>query len=245
MDLSSKNLGIIPARAGSKGIPNKNLMKVGSKTLIEHAIYAGQNSQLLNDIIVTSDHPDILKIGNRWGIHARKRPDSMATDESPVVECLQDAVITMEEQKGGGFQYDNIILLQVTSPIRTGLDIDNIINIMDENSDIEGVVSVCSSGVNHPTHQYYLLEDNTKNVSLLQPYQTTGEKERRQDIKDTYTRTGALYSARRRCLMDESKMIVDIKASYIMPKKHWCNIDEPDHLEIARVIVPAWEQGLI
>ncbi|MAS81232.1 MAG: hypothetical protein CMF45_00930 [Legionellales bacterium] len=245
MKNKSNNLGIIPARAGSKGIPNKNLMKVGSKNLIEHAIYAGQNSQLLTDIVITSDHPDILTIGESFGVNVRKRPDHMATDESPVVECLQDAVSFMENQKTEGFQYDNIILLQVTSPIRTGIDIDNVITIMDEHSHIEGVVSVCASGVNHPSHQYYLDTNPNKTINLLKPYQSTEEKERRQDVKDTYTRSGALYTARRRCLMEESTMIVDVKASYIMPKKYWCNIDDPDDLDVARIIVPAWENNLI
>jgi|TARA_B100000686_G_C16775642_1_gene968270 CMP-N,N'-diacetyllegionaminic acid synthase len=245
MKKQSNNLGIIPARAGSKGIPNKNLMKVGSKTLIEHAIYAGQNSELLDDLVITSDHPDILATGTAFGVNVRKRPGYMATDESPVVECLQDAVSFMEQLKGNGFQYDNIILLQVTSPIRTGTDIDNVITIMDEQSEIEGVVSVCASGVNHPSHQYYLDDNLNKTISLLKPYQSTEEKERRQDVQDTYTRSGALYTARRRCLMDESTMIVDIKASYIMPKKYWCNIDDPDDLDVARIIVPAWEKNLI
>ena len=245
MKKQSNNLGIIPARAGSKGIPNKNLMKVGSKTLIEHAIYAGQNSELLDDLVITSDHPDILATGTAFGVNVRKRPGYMATDESPVVECLQDAVTFMEQLKGNPFQYDNIILLQVTSPIRTGADIDNVIEIMNKHPEIEGVVSVCASGVNHPSHQYYLDQETTETLCLLEPYDHIGEKERRQAVQDTYTRSGALYTARRKCLMEQSKMIVDIKASYIMPKKYWCNIDDPDDLDVARIIVPAWENNLL
>ena len=70
----STNLAIIPARAGSKGIPNKNLLKIGSKNLIEHAIFAAKNSSLLTDIIVTSDHPTILEIATGLSIEVRQRP---------------------------------------------------------------------------------------------------------------------------------------------------------------------------
>ena len=58
----STNLAIIPARAGSKGIRNKNLQQVGSKNLIEHAISSARQSNLLTDTIITSDHSEILYI---------------------------------------------------------------------------------------------------------------------------------------------------------------------------------------
>lgn len=241
--MKSKNLAIIPARAGSKGIKNKNLKKVGSRTLIEHAITAGQNSTLIDDIIVTSDHSAIISIAKTLGVHTRNRPPQMSTDESLVVDCLQDAVLSIE--KHNYIKYDNIILLQATSPIRTGYDIDSVITIMDNNPNIEGVISVCESGVHHPSHQYFIEHNEELNMDLMMAYDPSGERERRQDVRDTYVRNGALYTARRSKLMDEGKMIVDVPVPYVMPKRYWCNIDTPDDLLLAELIVPAWESNLI
>lgn len=65
---TSSNLAIIPARAGSKGIHDKNLMQIGSRNLIEHAIFTAQNSTLITHIIVSSDHPIILEIARSNGV---------------------------------------------------------------------------------------------------------------------------------------------------------------------------------
>ena len=191
----SNNLAIIPARAGSKGIINKNLMQVGSKNLIEHAINASASSKRLQHTIVTSDHPSILEIGENLNVYVRNRPAYMATDESPVVLCLQDAVMHMETTRGT--EYTNIILLQPTSPIRTGKDIDNIINMLDADSTIEGIVSVAECGVFLPDHQYVIKESTAHPSSLLIPYNNydsplSNQRARRQDIQHSYVRNGGV-----------------------------------------------------
>tara|TARA_Y100000814_G_scaffold12546_1_gene9515 strand:+ start:594 stop:1340 length:747 start_codon:yes stop_codon:yes gene_type:complete len=240
----STNLAIIPARAGSKGIPNKNLLKIGSKNLIEHAIFAAKNSSLLTDIIVTSDHPTILEIATGLSIEVRQRPIHMAQDDSPVVTCLQDAVSFIETTKKN--QYHNVILLQPTSPIRTGKDIDNVIHLMDKNRSIEGVVSVSECGVFLPDHQYYLEYDNNLNNEVLIAINgESSQRIRRQEIPQSYVRNGAIYAARRSILMDENKIIVDKKIAYVMPKKYICNLDDYEDLDLAKVIVPAWENNLL
>ena len=241
----STNLAIIPARAGSKGIRNKNLQQVGSKNLIEHAISSARQSNLLTDTIITSDHSEILSIGDFYKIHTRKRPSDMATDESPVVDCLQDAVSFIEDKTKKRF--DNIILLQPTSPIRTGKDIDNVITMLDNDESLEGVISVCDCGVFLPDHQYKIITPTDSKNSILVPYviSTQSERLRRQEIDGSYIRNGAIYAARKSILMNNNKIIVDNKSPYIMPKKYLCNLDDPEDLELAKIIVPAWENNLI
>ena len=241
---SPLNLAIIPARAGSKGIPNKNLMKVGSKNLIEHAISASKDSTLITDIVVTSDHPQILKIAASCNVSYIQRPAHMARDESPVVDCLKHVVDEMEKSKGQ--LYDNIILLQPTSPIRTGRDIDNVIEMMINDSAIEGVVSVADSGVFLPDHQYHIDTNLETGSSILSPIMgNTNQRKRRQDIQQSFVRNGAIYAARRSILMCDNKIIVDNKVPYVMPKKYICNLDDYEDLELARIIVPAWENNLL
>ena len=245
MSKYSTNLAIIPARAGSKGIPDKNLQQVGSKNLIEHAIASALSSTLLTNIIITSDHPEIISIGEFNQVHTRMRPPHMATDESPVVACLQDAVSFIEDKTN--ISFDNIILLQPTSPIRTGKDIDNVIEMLNNDEDLEGVISVCDCGVFLPDHQYKIITPEISNNSILIPYllSTQSERVRRQEIEGSYIRNGAIYAARKSILMTDNKIIVDNKAPYIMPKKYLCNLDDHEDLELARIIVPAWENNLI
>ncbi|MBL76617.1 MAG: hypothetical protein CL763_06820 [Chloroflexi bacterium] len=243
MNTMSKNLAIIPARAGSKGIRNKNLQKVGSKNLIEHAITTALSSKLLNSTIVTSDHPQILSIATDYGVYARNRPEHMATDEAPVVICLQDAVQTIENELNT--VYDNIVLLQPTSPIRTGMDIDNVIDMLNQEHAIEGVVSVCECGVYLPDHQYTIEYNEDTQQSYLIPYKGVfySERLRRQEIRHSFIRNGAIYAARRNILMEQGKIIVDNKVPYLMPKKYLCNLDDHEDLALARILVPAWENG--
>lgn len=245
MNKPSNNLCIIPARGGSKGIPNKNLQIVGSKNLIEHAITATSNSSLSTTTIITSDHPEIISIGEKYGVETRLRPDHMATDESSVVPCLQDAVVFIEEKTAQSF--DNIILLQPTSPIRTGKDIDNVINMLNTNPNIEGIVSVCDCGVYLPDHQYTIEANESLKENTLVPYDTSlqSERIRRQEIGQSFIRNGAIYAARKHILMEHGKIIVDNKVPYIMPKKYLCNLDDYEDLELARIVVPAWENNLI
>ena len=195
MKKKSVNIAVIPARAGSKGIPNKNLQQIGSKNLIEHAIIAALSSSLIDQIIVTSDHPEIISIAHNNNVHARLRPDHMATDEAPVVPCLQDAVSYLENKTVTSF--DNVILLPPTSPISTGQDIDNVIAILDTDSRIEGVVSVCDCGVYLPDHQYTIEDNVATGYSTLVQYDQNSKSERirRQAIPQSYIRNGAIYAA--------------------------------------------------
>jgi len=241
---TSSNLAIIPARAGSKGIRDKNLMQVGTKNLIEHAIFAAKNSDLITHIIVTSDHPAILEIARSNNIPFRDRPRNLAQDESSVVLCLQDAVQVME--KNTECIFDNIILLQPTSPIRTGQDIDNVIEIMNNDATVEGVVSVADCGVFLPDHQYNIEINLETGAQILSPIMgNANQRKRRQNITQSFVRNGAIYAARRTILMHDNKIIVDNKVPYVMPKKYICNLDDYEDLELARIIVPAWENNLL
>lgn len=241
---TSSNLAIIPARAGSKGIRDKNLMQIGTRNLIEHAIFAAKNSALVSHIIVTSDHPAILEIARSNDISFRDRPPNLARDESSVVLSLQDAVQVME--KTTQCIFDNIILLQPTSPIRTGQDIDNVIEIMNNDATVEGVVSVADCGVFLPDHQYNIDTNLETGSQILSPIMgNVNQRKRRQDIRQSFVRNGAIYAARRTILMHDNKIIVDNKVPYVMPKKYICNLDDYEDLELARIIVPAWENNLL
>lgn len=106
-----RNIAVIPARGGSKRLPDKNILPLGGMPLLAHSIlYAKANSGIINDIYVSTDSDKIAQIAIQHGAKVIERPASISGDNEPTITTLQHALETC-----GG---DNIILLQPTNPLR-------------------------------------------------------------------------------------------------------------------------------
>ena len=117
-------LGVIPARAGSKGVPDKNIKKLNGKPLIYYSIKEALKSKFITDLVVSTDSKEIQNISLEYGAECPfLRPAELATDTALAVPTIQHSVRYMEEMKG--LKYDYIIMLQPTSPLRRYNDIDN------------------------------------------------------------------------------------------------------------------------
>ncbi len=231
--MNSNVLVIIPARGGSKGIPGKNLVKIYGKTLIEYAaqcVKEARNPYL--DAVLSSDDEKILNHGKEIGLNVSKRPKKLAEDQSNVVDTV---LFTLNEwENKWKKKYDIIILLQPTSPIRTGKDLDKIIDMFG-NPDINSVISVVPLNEMHPARMYKI--NNDKLESFLKEFETL----RRQEIPPAYYRNGCFYAIRKNILLKEKTLMPENKTPYIMEAKWLCNIDEPMDLEIAKVKIKLWK----
>lgn len=117
-----KVIAIIPARSGSKGIPNKNVKIVGGKPLICWSIEAAINSKFIDKIVVSSDGDDILETSSQYEeVILLKRPDELAQDHTPTSPVVLHAINTLGIDENS---FDYLVLLQPTSPLRTATDID-------------------------------------------------------------------------------------------------------------------------
>jgi len=136
-----KFFGIIPARAGSSRIKNKNMQLLDGKPLIQHTFEAALNSNNINYTIVSTDDQNIISFALKMGINAPfVRPDSLAQDDSLVVDAVNHALKWHQEEFTSLPDY--FILLAPTSPFRDSIDIDNAIQkILD--TDKDSLVSVC------------------------------------------------------------------------------------------------------
>ena len=115
-------LGVIPARGGSKGIPDKNLALVGGRPLLAYTADAVKGSARLTRTIVSTDDARIADSARSLGLDVPfLRPSSLAADDTPMLPVLQHAVDTL---KSDGFRADIVVLLQPTSPLRRGEHID-------------------------------------------------------------------------------------------------------------------------
>lgn len=222
-----KVTAIIPARGGSKGVPKKNKKIIGGKPLIAYTIEAALESKFLGKIVVSSDDPEIIKIAKKYSrIEIHERDDSMATDSSPVGETVY-AIIADDD-------IDAVMILQPTAPIRTGKNIDEAILQLNDNVDVNSIISVVEMNDIHPARMYW-----NESFSLT-PIMPEFEKSRRQDIPLAYYRNGAIYLTRKESFMTDYSFITKPIMPYIMPFNWLLNIDEPRDILIAEVLIPAW-----
>jgi len=223
-----KIIGIIPARAGSKGIKNKNIININGKPLIYYTIKAARKSKLKN-FIVSSDSKKILNIAKKYG--AKKlflRPKKYSLDKTRSVELYRYLKKDLEKY----YVFDAIMILQPTAPMRRSTDINDAINLFKKNR-CDSVISVCSVGGNHPARVKYL---NKKKYIIDPTFSEKKEGQNRQELRDAYIKNGAIYLFKKRNL-DKNTIKGKKSLSMIMPRKLSINIDEGYDLEIAKYLL--------
>lgn len=219
-------LGIIPARGGSKGVPRKNIREVAGSPLIAHTIAAVRASNLLTRCIVSTDDQETADISLSLGCEVMKRPVELAQDDTPTFDVVKQ-VFGVLESRGESFEYG--LVLQPTSPLRTGLDIDSALQTLFQ-SDADSVVSVYQVSDHHPARMYRM-EDG-----LLVSFDKSLETLRRQELPPVYHRNGAIYAFHRR-LLDEGTLLGKRILPYIMPEDRSLNIDTEYDLVLADYIL--------
>ena len=219
-------LYIIPARGGSKGIPHKNIKSFNGKELIRYSIEAARLMTDDENICVSTDDDEIIKVVENAGLHVPfKRPEYLATDNCGTYDVILHSIEFYEKQ---GKESDAIVLLQPTSPFRKVSDIENSINLY--NNDLDMVVSVKESSSN-PFFNAYILDNNKYLSSLLK------EKfQRRQDAPPVYEYNGAVYvmnisSLKKNTMKDFSKVV-----PYVMDEISSLDLDTPLDWAIAEAI---------
>ena len=145
-----KIIGIIPARAGSKSIKNKNITNINGKPLIYYTIKAIKKSKIKN-FIVSSDSKKILNISKKFGVkNLFLRPKKFSSDSTRSIELYKFLKKELEKF----FDFDAIMVLQPTSPLRRFQDINNSIKLFEKNK-CDSVISVCHVGGGHRTNEIF------------------------------------------------------------------------------------------
>ncbi|WP_320667169.1 acylneuraminate cytidylyltransferase family protein [Prochlorococcus sp. MIT 1307] len=119
-------LAVVPARGGSKGIPGKNLRKIGGLPLVDHTIKFAKQLSNVDGVILTSDSSSILQRGEKYNIFTVNRPKELASDESLVIESIKHAVAIYDQRNQ--VTTDSVILLQPTYPFRLRDDVEKAIS---------------------------------------------------------------------------------------------------------------------
>lgn len=145
---SKSILAIIPARGGSKGLPDKNIKLLCGKPLIGWTISQAKASKYIDEIFVTTDCLKIANVAEQFGIKVPfLRPKELATDSASSMDVV-DHVLSYFKEEGKHFDY--IILLEPTSPLRKKEDLDAAIKLAVDNETSDGVVSLGEVHMEHP-----------------------------------------------------------------------------------------------
>lgn len=227
-----KILAFIPARGGSKGVKDKNLKLIAGKPLIKYAVECAQQCSHPLTIVVNSDSDAILSgVGDDKSVVLQKRDACLAEDDTPVTDVLFDALQRINET------FDLIVLMQPTSPIRSGQDLDSIIAMFIDDR-VDGVVSVVPMDDMHPARMYNLSED-----AFLIPYEQENEVKRRQKLIPVYYRNGCFYAVRADVFLEQRSLMPENKKAYVMSVNHLANIDSPRDLIVTEALLREWREG--
>lgn len=222
-----KVLGLIPARGGSKGVPNKNIRDLDGKPLIAHTIEAGQKASSIDTVVVSTDDDEIATVAEQYGARVPFiRPDHLATDQAPTAPVIKHAVEYLREQ---GEKYSTFVLLQPTSPLRTKKHIDEAHSQYDR-SDVDSLISA------YPTYdtRWQQTPEGAKKLN----YTEAGK--RRQDREPEYVINGAVYVTDVAKFMETEDTITGKTGIYEMSERESVDIDTPFDLWLAEQILSEW-----
>lgn len=223
-----KVLGLIPARAGSKSILNKNLVNLGEKPLISWTISAALASKLDRVVVSTNDR-QIAEVSQKYGAEVPfERPTNLSEDSSLSIDVVLHALEVLEHE------FDAVMLLQPTSPFRTSEDINLALDLFP---DVSSVISVVPVDGNHPARMKFIQDG----FLIDPPFSEEVENMPRQKLTPMFIRNGAIYLTRVSVLKSRTFKGSRCRA-LVMSKERSLNIDTSFDLLIARAML---DGGLI
>jgi len=227
--MNTKNVAIIPARGGSKGIPRKNIKKLCGKPLIAYTIEEALNSEYIDKVSVSTDDEEIAEISKFYGAEIIKRPTKYARDDSHRRETIKHAIKTLRNQ----MNYDPKIItfLQPTSPLRTVIDIDEAIKLF-LNSDCDSVVSVYDS--REKTYWSFQIKETYIEPLFGWDYFLV---KRRQELPASYVLNGAIYITKTVKFIENNSLINKRTLPYIMPAERSLDIDDEIDFKLAKILI--------
>ena len=223
-------VAIIHARGGSKRIPQKNIRPLAGKPLVAYMIGAARSAKTINRVIVSSDHPEIIKISKEYGAEVPfVRPKDISEDV-PSELVTQHAVRYLESEEK--YTVDVAVTIQPTTPFCLPDDVDGCVSTL-LNSDADSVVSVTQVH-QRPEWMYYI--DESGYAHNLMDKEMRGDIGVSQSLKKLYIPNGGIYATRRQVLFEQNSIFGTNIKLWVMPPERSIDIDEPIDLEFADFI---------
>ena len=208
-------IAVIPARAGSKGLPGKNLLKLGGKTLIERAVRCAELTGIFSQIIVSSDSEYFLTEARRVGARPIERPAKLADDDSNIVDTIIHVLDVLANEDGWP---SSVVLLEPSCPLRKPEMVkDTFLALI--NNDSAFTVTELDLKL-HAAKQFTLL----KNDIAQRVCSNLASPVNRQELSATVVRNGAAYAFRTETFL-KSRSILSQNPRAVLLKDYLVNID--------------------
>ena len=224
-----KNIAIIPARSGSKGLVDKNIKLLAGKPLIAYSIAAALETEKFDTVMVSTDSEKYAQIARDYGaevpfLRSEKTSSDTASSWDAVAEVL-------EEYHRIGRDFDTFMLLQPTSPLRTPANICSAYEVF-ERKKAKSVISLCE--VDHSPLQCNTLPENLSLEGFIRK-ETKGK--RRQDMQTYYRFNGAIYLSEVGFFLENHDIYREQCFAYIMNKRDSVDIDDEFDFVMAEAIL--------
>lgn len=218
---------VIPARGGSKGVPGKNIRDLLGKPLIAYSIEQAIQSKYIDRVIVSTEDSAIAEVSKKYGAEVPFiRPAELATDESGVIGVLLHAVEWFESSS---YDFQILVLLHTTTPLRKTEDIDNSIELLAETK----ADSVFSVAVAYRNPYFNMVEiDKDGTVHLIKE----GSFVTRQSAPPVFDMNASIYVWWKDILKKYKKTILKNSKIYIMPRERSVDIDDMLDFRIAEAL---------
>ncbi|MEM8642581.1 MAG: acylneuraminate cytidylyltransferase family protein [Cyanobacteria bacterium P01_G01_bin.54] len=217
---------IIPARGGSKGIPHKNIISLAGKPLIAYTIEAAFASDVISQVWVSTDSPEIGRTAEQFGARVIERPAALATDDSPTETTLIHAIeaIQLAEQKTP----EHLLTLQPTSPLRRP---ETIRRFIDHYFSLDETYDALLSLTKEKSD--FWIYDESHDFRRLFP----NAPRRRQDRKPMFTENSSLYMTRTQSLLETHSILGHHCNGFLIEASEAIDINEPLDLAIAESLI--------
>ena len=221
-------LGVTLARGGSKGIKGKNLALIHGKPLIYYTIREALKCSRLSNYVVSTDNYKIKKIAKKYMASVPfTRPKKFSKDRSSSASAIKHALLECEKIYKKKFDY--VIELMATNPLKSVIDINNVIKILLKNK-ADSVIAVNQLYDNHPARIKKIIKGKLFDFVIKEKLES-----RRQDLKPkAYVRSGSIYAMSRKYVIQNKRYFSGKSFAYILPHQRAINIDNENDLIIAK-----------
>lgn len=218
-------IAIIPARGGSKGIPNKNLAEVGGQSLVTRAVNSAIQSGVIDAVVVSSDDRNILEAAKIAGAIAVERPSDLATDTAAIEDAITHALQKFSESHPTP---TTLVLLQPTSPLRQASSISNAVLLFNENGSVGSVYGVTEA--EHHPYKTFIANDST----LLPVGNIEDLSRSRQELPKAYRQSGSIYVVGVQDFLESNSLFVSPVRWIEVGSEEAIDVDTPADLEAVR-----------
>lgn len=224
--MKNSYIAIIPARGGSKRLPNKNILDFCGKPLIRWTIDYALECNSISKVLVSSEDAEILNISSIKDVDIVKRPNQLSLDDSTTISVVLDLLNYKKFSN-----YDYVVLLQPTSPLRKTYHITKAIELLEQKK-ADGVISV-SKSTEYPEHMNTL----PKSLKMHNFIDKQTAFIRTQDLPIYYRLNGAICITRISSLIREKTFFLEKNIyAYVMPKDASIDIDDIDDFRYAEYL---------